>query len=76
VRREDTTRKAARERRKQRKEEEVLKRKEEVRRMKGLKMKELRAKLERIGREAGKDVDKTKGNHHDPTFTLRKVNDL
>jgi len=61
VRREDTTRKEGRERRKQRKEEELSKRKEEVRRMKGLKMKELRVKLERIGREGGKNVDETNG---------------
>lgn len=61
VRREDTGRKEARERRKIRKEEELSKKREEIRRLKGLKMKELRAKLERIGREGGKDVDQTKG---------------
>ncbi|KAF8150489.1 KRI1-like family C-terminal-domain-containing protein [Mycena galopus ATCC 62051] len=53
VRREDTTRKDARERRKQRKEEELAKRKEEVRRLKGLKVKEIRARLERAGVTTG-----------------------
>lgn len=54
VRREDTTRKEAREKRKARKEEEKLKKREEVKRLKALKMKELKAKLERIGKEAGR----------------------
>ncbi|KAJ7198553.1 KRI1-like family C-terminal-domain-containing protein [Mycena pura] len=53
VRREDTTRKDARERRKQRKAEELAMRKEEVKRLKGLKMKELRARLERAGVATG-----------------------
>ncbi|KAJ7647801.1 KRI1-like family C-terminal-domain-containing protein [Roridomyces roridus] len=53
VRREDTTRKDARERRKQRKEAELEVRKEEVRRLKGLKMKEIRARLERAGVATG-----------------------
>ncbi|KAF8510488.1 KRI1-like family C-terminal-domain-containing protein [Gautieria morchelliformis] len=57
VRRQDTTRKEARERRKQRKEEELKSKKEEVRRMKALKMKELRRKLEQIGREGGVEID-------------------
>ncbi|KAF8589513.1 hypothetical protein K439DRAFT_1383413 [Ramaria rubella] len=57
VRREDTKRKEARERRKQRKEEELQKKREEVRRMKALKMKELRQKLEQIGKEGGVDMD-------------------
>jgi protein KRI1 len=61
VRREDTSRKEARERRKQRKEEEMAKKREEVKRLKGLKMKDLRGKLERIGREGGKNLDETKG---------------
>ncbi|KAF7969961.1 hypothetical protein HWV62_25512 [Athelia sp. TMB] len=60
VRREDTTRKEARERRKERKEEELLKKREEVKRLKGLKMKELRAKLERIGKEGGVNLEETK----------------
>ncbi|EPQ55289.1 Krr1-domain-containing protein [Gloeophyllum trabeum ATCC 11539] len=60
VRREDSTRKSARERKKERKEQELLQKKEEVKRLKALKMKELRAKLERIGREGGKSVDETK----------------
>ena len=61
VRREESSRKEARERKKQRKEEELAKKREEVKRLKGLKMKDLRAKLERIGREGGKNIDETKG---------------
>ncbi|OJA19430.1 hypothetical protein AZE42_02260 [Rhizopogon vesiculosus] len=57
VRRTDTTRKDARERKKQRQEEELEKKREEVRRLKALKMKEVRRKLERIGREAGVEID-------------------
>ncbi|KAH8103625.1 KRI1-like family C-terminal-domain-containing protein [Cristinia sonorae] len=57
VRREDTTRKEARERRKQRKEEELLQKREEVKRLKALKMKELRSKLEKIGKEGGKSLE-------------------
>ncbi|KAH9925911.1 Krr1-domain-containing protein [Epithele typhae] len=56
VRREDTTRKEAREKKKARKEEELLKKREEVKRLKALKMKELRAKLERIGHEGGESL--------------------
>lgn len=71
VRREDTSRKEARERRKQKKEEELAKKREEVKRLKGLKMKDLRAKLERIRREGGKNIDETKGepllNNNDDT---------
>ncbi|GJE97316.1 Kri1 domain-containing protein [Phanerochaete sordida] len=59
VRREESSRKAERERRKARKEEEMLKKKEEVKRLKALKMKEIRSKLERIGKEGGKHVDET-----------------
>ena len=61
VRREESSRKEARERKKQRKEEELAKKREEVKRLKGLKMKDLRAKLERIGREGGKNINETKG---------------
>ena len=62
VRRQDTTRKEARERRKARKEEELLKKKEEVKRLKALKMKEMKSKLERIGREGGwKDLEENEG---------------
>lgn len=61
VRRQDSSRKAERERRKQRKEEELAKKKEEVKRLKSLKMKEIREKLERIGKEGGKKVDETEG---------------
>ncbi|KAJ3525199.1 hypothetical protein NM688_g8439 [Phlebia brevispora] len=60
VRREDSSRKEAREKRKARKEEEMLKKKEEVKRLKALKMKEVRVKLERIGREGGKKLEETK----------------
>ncbi|KAF9494199.1 Krr1-domain-containing protein [Pleurotus eryngii] len=59
VRREDTTRKDARTRKKERKEEELQKKREEIKRLKSLKMKEIRQKLERIGKEGGKDVDTT-----------------
>ncbi|KAF7428854.1 hypothetical protein PC9H_008086 [Pleurotus ostreatus] len=59
VRREDTTRKDARARKKERKEEELQKKREEIKRLKSLKMKEIRKKLERIGKEGGKDVDTT-----------------
>ena len=61
MRREDTARKDARERKRKRKEEELAKKKEEVQKMKRLKMKELRAKLERVGREGGKNYDDTQG---------------
>ena len=44
-----------------RKEEELRKKKEEVKRLKALKMKELRAKLERIGVEGGKNLEETTG---------------
>lgn len=57
VRRVDTTRKDARDRKKQRQEEELEKKREEVRRLKALKMKEVRRKLERIGREGGVEID-------------------
>ncbi|KAF9268494.1 Krr1-domain-containing protein [Marasmius fiardii PR-910] len=55
VRREDTTRKDARKRKKERKEAEMEKRREEVRRMKALKMKELRSKLDKIGKEGDRN---------------------
>lgn len=61
MRREDTTRKEAREKRKARKEEEVAKKREEIARLKALKMRELRSKLERIGREGGKSLDHDEG---------------
>ncbi|TFK74652.1 Krr1-domain-containing protein [Pluteus cervinus] len=57
VRREDPKRKEARARRKERKEEELVKKREEVKRLKNLKMKELRTKLEKIGREGGKSFE-------------------
>ena len=52
--------------RKARKEEELLKKKEEVKRLKALKMKELRAKLERIGAEGGKKLEESKGSSSYP----------
>jgi protein KRI1 len=61
VRREDTSRKEARERRKERKAEELLKKREEVKLLKKLKMKQISAKLERIGREGGKDLENDPG---------------
>ncbi|KAJ8076653.1 Kinetochore protein Spc24 [Marasmius tenuissimus] len=54
VRREDSTRKEARKRKAARKEEEMQKRREEVKRMKALKMKGLRAKLDKIEKEGGR----------------------
>ncbi|KAJ3726986.1 KRI1-like family C-terminal-domain-containing protein [Lentinula raphanica] len=57
VRREDTTRKEARERRKKRREEEIQQKREEVKRLKALKMKELRSKLDRIGKLGGKNIE-------------------
>lgn len=56
VRREDTTRKDARERKKERKAARLQEKKEEVKRLKALKMKEIRAKLEKIGHEGGKNL--------------------
>jgi len=53
VRRQDTTRKEARERKKARKEEELEKKREEIRRLKALKMRDVKRKLEIIGRQAG-----------------------
>lgn len=73
VRRQDTTRKEARERRKARKEEELLQKREEVKRLKALKMKELRRKLERVGKEGGfQDIDKHQGVT-EPRIALRRV---
>lgn len=46
-------RRAARERRQERKEAEKAQRREEVKRLKGLKTREMEAKLERIGKEGG-----------------------
>lgn len=46
-------RKEARERRKERKEEELKEKREDVKRLKGLKMKEMKSKLEMIGKEGG-----------------------
>lgn len=38
-----------------------MKKKEEIKRLKVLKMKEIRSKLERIGREGGKSIDEDEG---------------
>ncbi|KAF5385845.1 hypothetical protein D9615_002328 [Tricholomella constricta] len=83
VRREDTKRKDARERKRQRKEEELQKRREEVKRLKGLKMKEIRARLEKIGREGGKNLDESKAlqeldleGEWDPAAHDRQMNEL
>lgn len=46
-------RKEARERRRERKEEELKEKREDVKRLKGLKMKEMKKKLEMIGKEGG-----------------------
>jgi protein KRI1 len=53
VRREDTKRKEARERKKSRRQDELDQKKEEVRRLKALKMREIRRKLEKVGIEGG-----------------------
>ena len=75
VRRQDTTRKEARERRKERKEEEHRKRQEEVKRMKALKMREIKRKLERVGREGGlKKVGR--GNDGDDEFVDEALKEL
>ncbi|KAF8625368.1 hypothetical protein AX15_005419 [Amanita polypyramis BW_CC] len=62
VRRQESTRKDARARRKERKHAEMEQKREEVRRLKNLKMKEIRKKLEIIGKEGGRgrDVDDDK----------------
>ena len=76
VRRQDTTRKEARERRKERKEEELRKRQEEVKRMKALKMREIRRKLERVGREAGLKKFSRGNNNDDDEFVDEALKDL
>lgn len=53
VRREESTRKEARERKKTRKAEELARKNEEVKRLKALKMREIRKKLGVIGTEGG-----------------------
>lgn len=57
MRRVDTKRKEERERKKERTEEKISKKREEVRRLKALKMKDVLRRLERIGKEGGVDVD-------------------
>ncbi|KAF8331256.1 Krr1-domain-containing protein [Amanita rubescens] len=65
VRRQDSTRKDARARKQERKEAELEQKREEVRRLKNLKMKEIRKKLEMIGKEGGrgKNVDEDQALH-------------
>jgi protein KRI1 len=57
LRRPDTTRIEARHRRAERKEEKFLTRREEVKRMKALRVKFLRQKLETMGKDEGIDFD-------------------
>jgi protein KRI1 len=73
VRREDTSRKEARERKKQRKAEELLKKKEEVKLLKKLKMKDINARLERIGREGGKDLENNPGKASSSKFRFQLI---
>ena len=63
VRRQDSARKDARARKQERKEAELEQKREDVRRLKNLKMKEIRKKLEKIGKEGGrgKNVDEDQG---------------
>jgi len=74
VRREDTTRKDARERKKQRKEEELQKKREEVKRMKALKMREVKRKLELIGKQGG--LKNAGGDGEDDTFVDEALREL
>ncbi|KAF8608341.1 Krr1-domain-containing protein [Ceratobasidium sp. AG-I] len=53
VRRTDTVRKDAREKKKERKAEKMLAKREEVKRLKSLKMREIREKLEKVREEGG-----------------------
>lgn len=53
VRREDTSRKDARDRKKARKMDEIAKKNEEVKRLKALKMREIRQKLDLVSKESG-----------------------
>ncbi|KAF8802648.1 Krr1-domain-containing protein, partial [Phlegmacium glaucopus] len=76
VRRQDTTRKEARERRKERKEDELRKRQEEVKRMKALKMREIKRKLERIGREGGLKIDRSNDDDNELVDGALKELDL
>lgn len=78
VRREDTTRKEARERRKKRKEEELQKKREEVKRLKALKMREVKRKLELIGRQGGlkKGMGKGDGGDEDDEFVDEALREL
>lgn len=53
MRREDTSRKEARERKKARKAEALAKQNEEVKRLKALKMREIRQRLDTVSKESG-----------------------
>jgi protein KRI1 len=63
VRRHDSTRKDARARRRERKEAEIEQKRQELGRLKNLKIKEIRQKLEKIGTEGGRqtNVDEDQG---------------
>ncbi|KAG8697501.1 hypothetical protein FRC09_007817 [Ceratobasidium sp. 395] len=58
VRRTDTSRKEAREKKKTRKEEKLLAKREEVKRLKALKLREVREKLEQVRAEGGLGMPK------------------
>ena len=75
VRREDTTRKDARERRKERKEQELQKKREEVKRLKALKMREVKRKLEAIGKQGGLR-GRADGDGEDDTFVDEALREL
>ena len=77
VRRQDTTRKDARERKKERKEEELRQRREEVKRMKALKMREIKRKLDMVGREGGlKKIGRGTGDEEDDEFVDEALKEL
>jgi protein KRI1 len=59
VRREDTSRKEARERKKVRKAEALAKQNEEVKRLKALKMREIRQQLNTVSKESGLTAEGT-----------------
>ncbi|KAG8742935.1 hypothetical protein FRC10_000723 [Ceratobasidium sp. 414] len=62
VRRTDTSRKEAREKKKERKAEKILAKREEVKRLKALKMREVREKLEQVRVEGGLGKPKAVGS--------------
>ncbi|KAF8953200.1 KRI1-like family C-terminal-domain-containing protein [Flammula alnicola] len=76
VRRQDTTRKDARERRKQRKEEELQKKREDVKRLKALKMREVKRKLDLIGRQGGLKKNDNGGDGEEDDFVDEALREL